>query len=96
MKEGTPDQCKQIRNRRRVTAVIFIGGIFLWFILGDLTRTLWGATAEFAFTMFFWLFGFLGFLVFSVNYWVCPVCKHYFPLGSNGRHCSNCDTHFDV
>lgn len=59
-------------------------------------RNHFGEQAGMIFTLLFWLFGGCGFLVLSATYWACPVCKHYFPRGSNGRHCSQCDTSFDA
>jgi hypothetical protein len=96
MNHGTPEQGRQIRRRRRVVlTTFFVGGLF-WFIGSEFIRRRFGQRASMAFIGIFWLFGGCSFLVFTLTYWSCPVCKHYFPRGSDGRHCRNCDTSFDV
>jgi hypothetical protein len=93
---GTPEQAKQIRHRRRVIFGSFlIGGLF-WFLASAIVLRYFGERAGTAFIVLFWLFGSCGFLIVTITYWVCPVCKSYFHRGSDGRHCRNCNTTFDV
>jgi len=93
---GTSEQSNQVRHRRRVTISIFVIGGFLWLVGGIAIGRLSGERPALAFTMFAWLFGFCGFLVFSITYWCCPVCGHYFPRGSRGQHCAHCNTTFNA
>jgi hypothetical protein len=94
--KGTPEQSRQIRHHRRVAVGSFIAGGLFWIIGSVLVEARFGQQTAMSFSIFFWLFGGCGGLIFVVTYWVCPVCKHFFPRGSNGRHCANCDTSFDA
>jgi hypothetical protein len=96
MNRGTPEQVRQIRHRRRVTLGSFLMGGLFWFIVSAIVRSFFGDPAASTFIVLFWLFGGCGFLIFTLTYWVCPVCKHYFHRGSDGRHCRNCNTTFEA
>ena len=74
----------------------FFAGILFWIVAGQMVQSRFGDQAGAAFMILFWLFGGCGFMIFAITYWSCPVCKHYFPRGSNGRSCTHCHTRFDA
>jgi len=95
MNLGTPEQGREIRRRRRVFLTAFWVSGLVWFIGGELFRRYLGERAGTAFISFYWLVGVCVLLTSGLTCLSCPVCKHEFPRGSDGRHCANCDTKFE-
>ena len=96
MNQGTPEQSREIRRRRKVFITTFFVGGLIWFVGSELFRRYLGDKAGTAFLSFYWLFGVCALIAFVPSYFCCPVCNHSFPRGSNGKHCANCDTDFEL
>ena len=99
MLQATPEQNREVRHRRKVINTLglllplsgFVGAIVLYYCFGE----------KVTLATFFigGLLLFVGFLIFAVTYFRCPICNHPFGRGmtiNGGKHCANCDTTFDA
>jgi hypothetical protein len=99
MSQATPEQNREVRHRRKVINRLsllipvsgFLGAIFLHHYLGP----------KVTLASFFigGLFLFVGFMIFTVTYFRCPICGHPFGSGmtiNGGKRCADCNTTFEL
>jgi hypothetical protein len=65
--QGTPDQNKQIRRRRRVIHIFSPLFVLFGAISAVFVNNRYGEHAGLACFMFFWLFGFCGYAIFTLT-----------------------------
>jgi Flp pilus assembly protein TadB len=96
MNQGTPEEIQEVRHRRKVWITISIVCLCAFLLVSRITLLIFSQGTALAIIIIGGLFGVVTMIVFSLMYWRCPRCKEYFPKGSDGRYCENCNTKFDA
>jgi hypothetical protein len=99
MPQATPEQCQEVRHRREVftkLTFLFVAACFL----GAISLECWLGQEKSEPILFIGgFFLFVGFFIFALRYYRCPVCGQHFGRDGTGDgrvRCANCNTCFDA